>query len=295
MHFKNPATDFVPARKFFIGLDSDGCVFDSMEVKHKECFTPVTVWKWNLQSVSRFARECHEFVNLYSKWRGINRFPALFRTLELLAARPEVVARGFKIPDITSLKEWASTEKQLGNATLETAVAKTHDPILTQTLEWSKKVNEHIAAMVYGVPPFPFVRETLTRAQDECDMLVVSQTPCEALQREWEEHNLHGHVAMICGQEHGSKEEHLLATCRRTHPPLHSLMVGDAPGDLKAARAVGTLFYPIIPGREAESWERFYNEGYAKFIDGSFAGAYQAALIAEMDRALPAVPPWERK
>ena len=24
--------------EFFIGFDSDGCVFDSMEVKHKECF-----------------------------------------------------------------------------------------------------------------------------------------------------------------------------------------------------------------------------------------------------------------
>ena len=25
---------------FFIGIDSDGCVFDTMEVKHKECFIP---------------------------------------------------------------------------------------------------------------------------------------------------------------------------------------------------------------------------------------------------------------
>ena len=24
----------------FIGVDSDGCVFDTMEVKHKECFIP---------------------------------------------------------------------------------------------------------------------------------------------------------------------------------------------------------------------------------------------------------------
>jgi len=30
-----------------------------------------------LQAVSKYAREAGEFVNLYSKWRGINRWPAL--------------------------------------------------------------------------------------------------------------------------------------------------------------------------------------------------------------------------
>jgi len=26
---------FKPGKDFFIGIDSDGCVFDSMEIKHK--------------------------------------------------------------------------------------------------------------------------------------------------------------------------------------------------------------------------------------------------------------------
>ncbi len=30
--------DFQPANDFFIGIDSDGCAFDTMEVKHTECF-----------------------------------------------------------------------------------------------------------------------------------------------------------------------------------------------------------------------------------------------------------------
>ena len=33
--------DFKPSREFFIGIDSDGCIFDSMEIKHKECFAPM--------------------------------------------------------------------------------------------------------------------------------------------------------------------------------------------------------------------------------------------------------------
>ena len=59
---------------FLICVDSDGCVFDNMELKHKECFCPATVNRWNLQSVSRYAREAAEFVNLYSTTRGANRF-----------------------------------------------------------------------------------------------------------------------------------------------------------------------------------------------------------------------------
>ena len=26
-----------PTKEFFIGIDSDGCVFDTMEIKQKEC------------------------------------------------------------------------------------------------------------------------------------------------------------------------------------------------------------------------------------------------------------------
>jgi len=60
---------------FMIGIDSDGCAFDTMEVKHKECFIPTS------SSITaglglRMAREAAEFLNLYSRWRGVNRFPA---------------------------------------------------------------------------------------------------------------------------------------------------------------------------------------------------------------------------
>lgn len=33
-------------------------------------------------------------------------------------------------------------------------------------------------------------------------------------------------------------------------------MIGDAPGDLKAARGNGALFFPVNPGDEEESWKR---------------------------------------
>ena len=73
-----------PTKEFLVGIDSDGCAFDTMELKHKECFIPNTIKYYNLQAISKYAREAAEFVNLYSKSRGINRFPALVESLEWL-------------------------------------------------------------------------------------------------------------------------------------------------------------------------------------------------------------------
>ena len=36
----NVLVDFQPKQSFFVGIDSDGCAFDAMEIKHKECFIP---------------------------------------------------------------------------------------------------------------------------------------------------------------------------------------------------------------------------------------------------------------
>ena len=69
--------NYSPQQEFLVGIDSDGCVFDTMEVKHKECFAPNVIKYFGLAGVSKYAREACDFVNLYSKSRGINRFPAL--------------------------------------------------------------------------------------------------------------------------------------------------------------------------------------------------------------------------
>lgn len=34
---QEPLRNFSPTKDFFVGIDSDGCAFDTMEVKHKEC------------------------------------------------------------------------------------------------------------------------------------------------------------------------------------------------------------------------------------------------------------------
>jgi hypothetical protein len=105
-----PLIEMKPEHEFFIGIDSDGCAFDTMEIKHKECFCPNTIKYWDLQPVSKYAREAAEFVNLYSKWRGINRWPALVMVFDLLRERAEVQTRGAKIPEAPRLREFMAAE-----------------------------------------------------------------------------------------------------------------------------------------------------------------------------------------
>src|SRR5580658_6695872 len=114
--------DFKPAKKFFAGLDSDGCVFDTMEIKHKECFTPMFIKHFHLQAASKYARETWEFVNLYSKSRGCNRFHALSLSLDLLRRRPEVIARRVRVCDTAALEQWTARESKLSNDTLAAEV-----------------------------------------------------------------------------------------------------------------------------------------------------------------------------
>jgi len=279
-----------PAREFFIGIDSDGCVFDTMEIKHKECFIPVFIKHFHLQAASKFARETWEFVNLYSKTRGMNRFPALSRTLNLLRNRPEVNARRVVIPDTTSLDAWIARENKLTNATLKTAAAG--DAFLQQVLEWSVDVNKAIATLVHGVPPFPWFRESLEKMIKHADVVVVSQTPTEALVREWAEHNIADCVRAIAGQELGTKAEHIALAAGGKYRAGRILMIGDAPGDYKAARANNALFYPINPGHEEASWELFFKEALDRFFSGSYSGDYEAELLRRFEQCLPEQPPW---
>lgn len=282
--------EITPQHDFLVGIDSDGCAFDTMELKHKECFIPNTIKFYNLQAVSKYAREAAEFVNLYSKSRGINRFPALVESLEWLQKRPEVKARNVKIRVPESLVRWIAEETKLGNPTLQAKVEETNDEDLRLALEWSETVNQTIADMVEGVPPFPLVRECLEKLTGKADMLVCSATPNEALKAEWTEHGIDKFVEAICGQESGSKKETLSNASK--YDKDHVLMIGDAPGDHRAAQANDCLFFPINPGAEEASWQRFHEEGIEKFLGCQFAGDYQEMLLREFDEYLPERPPW---
>ncbi|MHC4573308.1 MAG: hypothetical protein ACYS76_04135 [Planctomycetota bacterium] len=202
---------FKPAKEFFVGIDSDGCAFDSMGIKQRECFCPWMIACFGLQPVALAARECKEFADLFSKTRGANRHKTLKRILsELLPAHPMVKARSFKVPQLAHYFAWVDDPKSLlSNEGLKNAIAAAADGEakreLEHVLKWSEQVNAAVKDIVKDVPPFPYVRQSLGKMMLLADIIVVSGTPYEALTREWEEHDIAKYVQVIAGQEMGQR------------------------------------------------------------------------------------------
>ena len=290
---KDDLIRFVPTRDTMVCVDSDGCVFDTMESKQKQCFHPEIIRFWHLEAIEPYVRETAEFVNLYSKGRGRNRFVSLYETFERLCERPEVIQSGVAVPSMVELKEWIEAEPALGNPSLEKVLSETGCPVLKDVLDWSLSVNERVAETVVNAPVFTWVIESLGAVRESSDCIVVSQTPEEALVREWAEHSMEHYVQLIAGQELGTKTEHIQMATAGRYAPDQVLMLGDAPGDRIAAEENGVLFYPINPAHEEASWERFYKEAYAKFLAGEYRGTYEQERIAEFEALLPVSPSWE--
>jgi len=295
-----PLKEFKPKKKFFVGIDSDGCAFDTMGIKQRECFCPWMIGYFGLQPVAQAARECKDFADLFSKTRGANRHKTIKLILsDLLPTHPMVKSRKFKVPQFPHYFAWVNDPKSvLSDAGLKKAISETQNPEakteLENVLAWSERVNWAIGEIVKKMPPFPYVRESLEKIRPLSDVIVVSATPGEALIREWEEHNIAKYVEVIAGQEMGTKAQHLGYATKGRYEKNHVLMVGDAPGDMKAAKENDALFFPINPGDEDKSWKQFHDEAFDKFVKGRYAGDYEKKLIAEFNAALPEIPPWKK-
>lgn len=291
---------FSATKDHLVCIDSDGCAFDTMGIKQRECFCPWMIDAFNLQPVAAAARECKEFADLFSKTRGANRHVTIKRILtELLPSHPAVQSRGFVSPSYPAYFAWIDDpDSLLSNEGLAAAIASETDSSakdeLNAILDWSERVNWAVGEIVKGIPPFTGVRDALQTLHGKADVAVVSATPIEALLREWGEHDIERYTALICGQEMGTKKQHI-SVLGTAYARESILMVGDAPGDLRSAQANHVLFFPIIPGDEEALWQEFIGEGLERFFAGTYRGSYEQQLLDEFDRALPAHPPWERQ
>ena len=160
------------------------------------------------------------------------------------------------------MRDWINRETKLANPTLKAEVAATGDPDLAQALAWSEAVNRTIGEIVHDVPPFPFVRESLECMEGKADVMVVSATPGEALAARVGRARAQPLVALIAGQELGSKKEHLALAAVGKYDPHKILMVGDAPGDrrrprptacssIRSTRARGRVVAAVLRGGPA--------------------------------------------
>ena len=258
--------DFKRGHSFAICVDSDGCAMDTMNIKHIRCFGPCMVEEWGLDEWRDDILKRWNEINLYSRTRGINRFKALAMALE------EINDQYTPIDGIDFLRAWAKDAPELSND----AVAKKQKdhPIFEKALRWSKNVNRAIEALPQEeVKPFAYVKEALAAAHRRADVVVVSSANPEAVRNEWKRFHLLEEVDLLCTQEMGSKAYCISRLKEKGYGAI--LMCGDAPGDEAAAVQNGVLYFPILVNREAESWKQFTEEALSRFLEGSYAGAYQ--------------------
>ena len=298
---KEKLKDFPHRKEFLVAIDSDGCVFDSMNPKQIVVFHPRIMDLYGLWGIESYLREVAEFVNLFSDTRGCNRFLALHYVCRFLKERGEVGGaikkQGICFPNTDALDGYVETykDRSLGNPSQEEYIQETQDESLSRLLGWSVAINSSIARKIKDIPSFDHAKKALSFICQYADVVVVSQTPHEALVREWEEHGLNRYVGAIAGQEMGSKEYHIRIASAGRYQDDKTMMIGDAPGDRRAADANCSLFYPIVPGKENESWLRLVEVGFSRFFDGTFAGEYQERLLAEFEGALSSSVPWREQ
>lgn len=257
-----------------------------MDIKHRECVIPATISEWGLQKVSEYVRETAEFVNLYSKYRGINRFQALIKVFDLLLEKPEIKASGVELPEIDTLRKWVESAPRLGNNDLKSVVDKTQDPVLKRALAWTEAVDKNLLNNIEKIQTFTFVKESLEIVSEYAEIMVVSSESIEILQAEWEKHGLMRFINKIAGRENGSKNDILKQISTNEYETDCILMIGDAPGDLEAAIANNLLFYPINPGLEIGSWKRFHFEAFKKILIRQYNGVYQDKVVNVFKRLM---------
>ena len=266
--------------EFLVCVDSDGCAMDTMEIKHRRCFAPEMIKTWNLTEREDYILNLWYDLNLYTQTRGINRFKGLAETFKIISKE------GVEIEDLDSILNWVETTNELSNNSLLREIEKTDSKGLKMTYEWSLNVNKSIEELPKGDEPFEGVSEGLEALSKKVDVAVVSSANGEALNDEWGRHDYIKYLTALLGQEAGTKQHCIAELKKKGYDTEKVLMVGDAPGDLQAAKNNNVRYYPILVGKEKFSWERLVNEAVPKLMNGTFDEEYQNELIKEFNDSL---------
>ena len=264
---------FAREHDFLVCVDSDGCVMETMNIKHLECFGPSMVEEWDLEEWREPILDRWNQINLYSMTRGVNRFNAL-----LMALR-EIDARYTPIEGLNDLDEFVKGGHELSNEALEEAIPLTGSVCLQKALNWSRNVNSRISLIsMYQKLPFPGVIEALDKLHPVADVVIVSNANHQALEDEWTYYNMLGEVDDIMSQDTGAKDYCINKLLEHGYEKDRVIMIGDAPADRDAALATGVHFFPVLVNHEAESWTEFVDDAMPRLLEGRFDEAYQQLL-----------------
>jgi phosphoglycolate phosphatase-like HAD superfamily hydrolase len=255
---------------YLVCVDSDGCVMDTMNCKHFNCFGPCMVAEWELEEWKDAILERWNVINLFSMTRGINRFKGLAMALG------EINEQYKPITDIEALQHWADTAPALSNDGVAKAAAAAADPdaklVFEKALSWSKAVNASIVELDEALKvPYEGAKEGLAAAHEFADVAMVSSANRDAVEEEWGKFGLLEHTDIVLAQDIGSKAACIKEMLKFGYDLNKVVMVGDAPGDCDAAEKNGVYYYPILVNHEKESWDEAIAVAYGKLQSGEYA------------------------
>lgn len=260
-------------KDFLVCIDSDGCVMDTMDIKHAKCLAPCMLKVWGLEEYRLELIARWREINMYSLDRGINRFQGLARMLR------EIHDNYKRIDGLDGYVHWVSSTEELSEESLKKAYDAAGNECMRKALAWSELVNGSMDFMHDGEAlPFEGVKEALEELSKVADIAVVSAANKLEVEKEWRQHDLIKYAGEFLTQEEGSKEHSIQKLLQEGYEKDHVLMIGDAPGDKEAADKNGVLFYPVLAREEEISWEDLLKEALGKFLNETYRGEYQEKL-----------------
>lgn len=256
---------FTKTKELLLCVDSDGCVLDTMNVKHRRCFGPLLVKEWGLWEHEREVLSLWNNINLYTKTRGVNRFRGLALTLKAVNSRYRPVE------GIGNLIYWTESGTLSEEALMGEIEKNPEVLIFKKALAWSRAVNRASEELPEGeIRVFDGVKSALEHAHRYADIAVVSGASPERLFGEWKNCGLLSCADVFLAQNAGSKSFCVGKLLEKGYAPSAVLVCGDSPGDLEAAERNSALFYPIFAGKEEKSWSGFIG-AFEKFREGKYA------------------------
>ena len=270
---------FARKHDYLVCVDSDGCVMDTMNCKHFNCFGPCMVTEWGLEAWKDAILERWNVINLFSMTRGINRFKGLAMALK------EIDGQYTPIPGVDALVHWADTAPALSNDGVKLAAEAATDPdaklVLQKALSWSKAVNAAIVELDESLKvPYDGAKEGLAAAHTFADVAMVSSANRDAVEEEWGKFGLLEHTDIVLAQDVGSKAACIAAMLKFGYDPEKVIMIGDAPGDCDAAEKNNVHYYPILVNHEKASWDEAIAVAFEKLQSGDYT-QYGAAKKQE--------------
>lgn len=269
-------------KKYAIAVDSDGCVFDNMTIKHEHCFYPALINVLELVDQETY-RELWRKINLSYPLRGTNRFLGFYLFLKEIRDTYKV--------DLSLFTTWIESTEKLGYDSLSEFVSESRGTVvekfvLKKALAWSEQVDKLVKGLDTQGLIFNKASEAIDIFSLEADIYVVSSANKATVIREWQHVGLANKVTQFYTQEDGSKASCLKEIEGKGYDKNHILFIGDADLDFMAARNNNLLFFRINYQEEEASWSKLINHVYEDFKNQTYIYDVEYLLDDSLEKAL---------